>query len=409
MAKVKEVLKALGPGMIITASFIGPGTVTSMTRAGASFEYALLWAVVFSVITTIVLQEMVIRLSLVTREGLGEAITELFNHKVGRLLTVWISLVAVTLGCAAYISGDLLGTTLGVSYMLGVPEQYVAPIFGLIILTIGLMGSYKVIERLMIVLLVIMGGTFVTAMFAVKPDWGEVAKGALIPSIPSGSIIMVIALIGTTVVPYNFFLHSTSVFERFGTMDKLKLARWDTVISIVIGGIISGAIMIVAGTVIGGTSVDSILDMAVPLEPILGNAAPYFISIGLFAAGFSSALASPMGAAATIGSFFRWKGGIANKKFKIVFTIIIVIGITTSLLSFESLEIIMLAQALNGMILPIISILMLIIVNKKSLLKNHTNGLLLNIIGFIVVAIVTALGFYCMYYGITGLFDIYDN
>ena len=406
MAKVKEVLKALGPGMIITASFIGPGTVTSMTRAGASFEYALLWAVVFSVITTIVLQEMVIRLSLVTREGLGEAITELFNHKVGRLLTVWISLVAVTLGCAAYISGDLLGTTLGVSYMLGVPEQYVAPIFGLIILTIGLMGSYKVIERLMIVLLVIMGGTFVTAMFAVKPDWGEVAKGALIPSIPSGSIIMVIALIGTTVVPYNFFLHSTSVFERFGTMDKLKLARWDTVISIVIGGIISGAIMIVAGTVIGGTSVDSILDMADPLEPILGNAAPYFISIGLFAAGFSSALASPMGAAATIGSFFRWKGGIANKKFKIVFTIIIVIGITTSLLGFESLEIIMLAQALNGMILPIISLLMLIIVNKKSLLKNHTNGLLLNIIGFIVVAIVTALGFYSMYSGITGLFDI---
>src|SRR5699024_4351494 len=109
------------------------------------------------------------------------------------------------------------------------------------------------------------------------------------------------------------------------------------------------------------------------------------------------------------GSFFRWKGGIANKKFKIVFTIIIVIGITTSLLGFESLEIIMLAQALNGMILPIISILMLIIVNKKSLLKNHTNGLLLNIIGFIVVAIVTALGFYSMYSGITGLFDIKDN
>lgn len=406
MAKVKEVLKALGPGMIITASFIGPGTVTSMTRAGASFEYSLLWAVVFSVITTIVLQEMVIRLSLVTREGLGEAITELFNNKIGKFLTVWISIVAVTLGCAAYISGDLLGTTLGVSYMLGLPEQYVAPVFGFIILIIGLMGSYKIIERLMIFLLVIMGGTFITAMFAVKPDWGEVAKGALIPSIPTESIIMIIALIGTTVVPYNFFLHSTSVHERFGTIDKLKLARWDTVISIVIGGIISGAILIVAGTVIGGTSVDSILDMAGPLEPILGNAAPYFISIGLFAAGFSSALASPMGAAATIGSFFKWKGGIANKKFKTVFTIIIVIGITTSLLGFEPLEIIMLAQALNGMILPIISIFMLIIVNKKSLLKNHTNGLLLNIIGFVVVATVTVLGLYSMYSGINGLFDI---
>ena len=406
MTKLKDIVTSLGPGMIITASFIGPGTVTSMTRAGAGFGYSLLWAVIFSVIATIVLQEMVIRLSLVTREGLGEAISDIFQHKIGKILTIWISMVAVVLGCAAYISGDLLGTTLGVAYILGLPDQLVAPVFGLIILIIGLLGSYKLIEKIMIFLLVIMGSTFITAMFAVKPEWSEVFKGAFIPSIPSGSIIMVIALIGTTVVPYNFFLHSTTVHERFGDLKKLNLARWDTVISISIGGFISAAILIVAGTVISGTQVNNILDMAGPLKPILGEFSPYFISIGLFAAGFSSALASPMGAAATIASFYRWENGVANKKFKLVFTIIIVIGIITSLIGFEPLEVIMLAQALNGMILPILAILMLVVVNKKSMLKDRVNGLALNIIGTLVVLIVTFLGMYSMYQGFTGLFQI---
>ena len=110
-----KILRSLGPGMIITASFIGPGTVTTMTQGGAGFGYSLLWAVVFSIIATIVLQEMIIRLSLVTREGLGEAIQDLFSNKIGKLIIVWFTLIALTIGCAAYISGDLIGTSFGAS------------------------------------------------------------------------------------------------------------------------------------------------------------------------------------------------------------------------------------------------------------------------------------------------------
>src|SRR5699024_10537485 len=173
---------------------------------------------------------------------------------------------------------------------------------------------------IMLGLMVIMGATFITTMFLVKPDWSEVFGGAFIPSIPDGSLIMVIALIGTTVVPYNFFLHATAVHERFGGLRDLKLARWDTIISITIGGIISGAILISAGTLIYGQEVDNVVALAGPLVPVLGDVwAPVFISIGLFAAGFSSALASPMGAAATVSSFFKWEGGMEGKKFKMVF------------------------------------------------------------------------------------------
>src|SRR5699024_5146153 len=298
-----------------------------------------------------------------------------------------------------------LGTSLGLGYLLNIPTNILAPIVGIIILTIGLLGSYKIIEKIMLGLMVIMGATFFTTMFLVKPDWGKVFSGAILPSIPDGSIIMVIALIGTTVVPYNFFLHATAVHERFNGMKDLNLARWDTIISIAIGGLISGAILISAGALIYGQEVDNVVALAGPLVPILGETwAPVFISIGLFAAGFSSALASAMGAAATVSSFFEWEGGMRGKKFKMVFGTVILIGVVTSAIGFEPLEVILIAQALNGIILPVIAILIYIIINKKGLMGQYKNGPVLNVIGFAVVAVVSFLGIYSMIDAVTAFF-----
>ncbi|WP_341636540.1 Nramp family divalent metal transporter [Staphylococcus casei] len=391
-----KILKSIGPGMIITASFIGPGTVTTMSQGGAGFGYSLLWAVVFSIIATIVLQEMIIRLSLVTREGLGEAIQELFSNKIGKLIIVWFTLIAVTIGCAAYISGDLIGTSLGASYLLNIPDNIVAPIIGVIILLIGLFGNYRFLEKIMILLMVVMGAIFITTMIVIKPDILGILKGIFVPTIPNGSIITVIALIGTTVVPYNFFIHSTAVHERFGDIKALKFARWDTIISITIGGIISAAILIAAATLMHGKEITSVIQLAGPLKPVLGDAAPVTISIGLFAAGLSSAIASPTGAAATISSLLGWKGGMESKKYKCVFTLIIIVGIITSALGFEPLQVLLVAQALNGIILPVIAILIFIIINKKNLMGRYVNTIWLNIIGGFVVLVVSFLGLYSL-------------
>ena len=404
LSKGIQILKALGPGMIITASFIGPGTVTTMTQSGAGFGYSLLWAVVFSVIATIVVQEMIIRLSLVTREGLGEAIQSLLQHKVGKFILVWFILIVVTLGCAAYISGDLIGTSLGAAYLLHLPKHVVAPIIGIIILLIGVLGNYDFLEKVMIVLMVIMGLIFITTMILVQPDVGAIFKGALVPTVPNGSMLTVIALIGTTVVPYNFFIHSTAVHERFHSIKALRFARWDTVLSITIGGIISAAILISAATLIRDEEVSSVIQIARPLEPILGQAAPYAMSIGLFAAGLSSALASPTGAAATISSLLGWKGGMSSKKYKTVFACIIIVGIISSALGFEPLQVVLVAQALNGMILPIVAIVIFIIVNRRGLLGDYVNNWKWNVIGGLVVAVITFLGGYSLVDAVAQLF-----
>ncbi|WP_025905701.1 Nramp family divalent metal transporter [Mammaliicoccus sciuri] len=385
-----------GPGMIITASFVGPGTVTTMTQGGAGFGYSLLWAVVFSIIATIALQEMVARLALVTNEGLGEAIRDIFNHQLLKLITVWFSMIAVAVGCAAYISGDLLGTSLGAAYLLGIPENYIAPVIGIVILLIGLSGSYDLIEKVMTVLVLIMGVIFITTVIVIQPDFGAVLKGAFIPSIPNGSLLTIIALIGTTVVPYNFFIHASSIHERFNGIKDLRIVRIDTIVAIGLGGLISAAILITAGTLIHGKEVTSLVELSEPLKPILGDLAPIFMSVGLFSAGLSSAIASPMGAAATISSCLRWKGGVKSKKYRLVFAIVIFIGIITSSLGFEPLEVLLIAQALNGIILPLIAILIFVILNKKNMMGKFANGVVLNIIGLFVVLVVSFLGVYSL-------------
>lgn len=400
----REKLKVIGPGAIIAASFIGPGTVTTATQAGASFGYALLWAIIFSIITTIILQIMVSRLGIITQEGLGEAIREQFSRPLVRFCTVWLVAIAITVGCAAYIGGDLIGTALGISTITGIPENMIAPIVGIIILFFGLSGSYKLIERLMVTLVFVMGVTFLTTMVVVQPDIGEIFQGAFIPTIPSGSIILIIAVIGTTVVPYNFFIHSSTAHEKWDQPHHLKESRIDTIVSITVGGLITAAILITSATVIRGMTVESAADLSLQLEPVLGNWATVFMSVGLFAAGLSSATAAPMGAAITLSSLFKWKGGLKGKGYKTVFASIIVIGIVISALGIEPMSVLLFAQALNGIILPVVAILILIVMNNKKRLGKYTNSLKMNIVGGIVALICTGLGLYSLIDAIQSFF-----
>ncbi|MCG7346447.1 Nramp family divalent metal transporter [Sporosarcina sp. ACRSL] len=392
----KDRLKTIGPGLIVTASFTGPGTITTSTSAGASFGFALLWAVVFSIIATIVLQEMTARLGIITRAGLGDAIREQFGQPILKYGTMWLVLIAISVGCTAYMAGDLIGTSLGISTLTGIPTHILGPFFGIVILIIGLSGSFKLIEKIMVALVAIMSITFITTAIVSKPDLGELFHGAFVPTFPPGSIIMIIALIGTTVVPYNFFLHSSIVQQRWSSPAGLKESRWDTIISISIGGIITAAILITAGAMIKGVEVTSAAELSLQLEPLLGAWAKYFIAIGLFAAGFSSALASPLGAAITVSSILKWENGMKDKRFKAVFVTIILIGIISSGLRFEPMDVLLFAQALNGILLPVVAIVLLLIMNNKKRLGKYTNSLKANIIGGIVALICTGLGIYSL-------------
>lgn len=387
-----EKMKAMGPGIIIVGSFLGPGTVTTATRTGASFGYALLWTVVFSVIATIALQEMSARLGIITQKGLAEHITDIFEAQpVMRMIAILFVGGAITLGGIAYMSGDLLGTSLGISNLTGIPTNFVAPAIGVIILILLNVGTVKWLEKILGFLVATMVTVFVITMVVVKPDMGEMLAG-LVPIVPEGALMNCVALIGTTIVPYNLFIHCTNAKNRWNKPEDLVLSRWDTYFSIIIGGIITAAVMITAATVMRGMTVNSAADMAIQLEPTLGPFANIFMSVGLFAAGFSSAVITPLGVSYVLGGLLGWKLDKSDKRFFYTNIGILLLGIFGSATGFNPLTIIIMAQALNGIFLPVVVVFLVYVTWSRKVLGEYANSLWVNLAGLAISAITLIIG-----------------
>ncbi len=246
---LKDKMKAVGPGILVVGSFIGPGTITSATRAGAGYGYALLWTIIFSVIAVVVMQEMAARLGIVTQNGLAEELVkELEGRKFLKYFMVTLVAAAISLGGVAYMSGDLTGTAIGISAITGIPSKIVAPLWGLgVLLLVSRGNAVKSLEKLLTVCVSIMAVVFVVTMIIVKPDLGELMRGA-IPTVPEGAIMTCVSMIGTTVVPYNMFIHATSARKTWKDPDMLPLSKFDIKVSMIIGGIITGSGLITAGT-----------------------------------------------------------------------------------------------------------------------------------------------------------------
>ncbi len=387
-------IKTMGPAAIVTAAFIGPGTITTASFAGAGYGYALLWAMVFSVFATIILQEMSARLGIVTRKGLGDALREQFENPIVKYGSMFLVVSAIGIGCAAYETGNILGGALGLQAITGISMNIWGPIMGVVALLMLLTGKYKLVEKLLIGLVILMSATFITTAIVISPDWSELFAGMLIPSIPKGSVFLILALIGTTVVPYNLFLHSSAVQERWKDAGGLKDSRTDILISIILGGIISIAVIVTAAGAFFGTSIaiKSAGDMAKSLEPLMGSWAKYFFAFGLFSAGLSSAITAPLAAAYATSGALGWKQDLKDAKFRSIWMIVLVIGIVFSAMGFKPISAIIFAQATNGILLPIVAVFLLYAMNNKKRLGEFVNTPIVNILGVIVVIVACGLG-----------------
>ena len=384
--------KKVGPGVLIAAAFIGPGTVTACTLAGVGFGYALLWAMLLSIIATVVLQEMSARLGIITQNGLADAIKNELKTPWIRMLLIGIVLVAIVIGNAAYEAGNIGGATLGMNALFG--EEYATfyPfVIGGLAFILLYIGSYKAMEKVFVTLVLIMSLSFLLTAIITKPNILEIVKGMFVPSVPDGSILMIIALVGTTVVPYNLFLHASLVSEKWKSKEDLQTARKDTIISIALGGVVSMAIVI-AATAIPGKEVANVMDLAKGLEPLYGNSAKYFMGIGLFAAGVTSAITAPLAAAYVASSCFGWNSGLKDLKFRIVWMIILGLGIFFLSFGIKPIEIIKFAQVANGILLPVIAIFLLWIVNKSSVMGKYKNTKTQNILGLVIIVLAVVLG-----------------
>jgi manganese transport protein len=384
---------SFGPGFLVAAAFIGPGTVTTCSMAGARFGYALIFALVFATLTTLILQEMTGRLSLGSGYDLGQSLRDFPEKQITKVVFLTLTLSSITFGCAAYEAGNIIGGALGLEMVSSVSKKIWVMMISLIAIFILSRKKYKIVEKFLISLVFLMSLSFLITFIIVKPNFLSMLKGML-PSFPDKSLFLVLALVGTTVVPYNLFLHSSVVKEKWSHREHLKDVKKDLLVSICLGGAISVSIVVTSAVAFyaKGLSLDSGAQMAQQLRPLFGSLTNFLFGMGFFAAGMSSAVTAPYAAAFASSGILGWKGGHESRGFKGVWMGVIATGLVVSLFDFNPLAVIVFAQVANGLVLPVASVFLLIVLNDRKRMGDLANTPLMNIVGGAVILLVSFLG-----------------
>lgn len=385
--------RGLGPGVIVTAAFIGPGTVTTATLAGARHGATLLWCLLFATIATIVLQEMSARLGLATGSGLARALRETPGPPLVGVLLAALAVSAVVVGAVAYEAGNLTGAGLGLGGLTGASPRVWALAGATVAAALLWTGQYRLVERVLMGCVAFMGLVFLATGLVVAPRVPALLEGFVVPRLPPGAgALTALGLIGTTIVPYNLFLHAAAVKEHWNGPDDLPAARRDLVLAIGLGGLVSCAIVVTAAAALNGQPVESATGMARQLEPLLGPWASAAFTLGFAAAGLSSAITAPLAAAyATLDVLGRGRD-VRSTVARFVIGLAMIVAALVTVLGTRPVPLILLAQVLNGLVLPIVAIALLVAMNDRRRLGVHVNGWMANVAGGVVVVLAIVLG-----------------
>jgi len=376
---------------VVSAAFIGPGTITTAAKSGATYGTELLWALLFSTLACLLLQEAAARLTMVSELNLGQAIVHQFENSKAKIPILILVLGAIVVGAAAYEMGNLLGAVAGFRLIFDLPAWILVLIIGVVAAVILSIPSLKIISTIMGFVVLVMGLGFLITAVLVRPEMKEILQGSVVPRFPSTSDanVLVLGLIGTTIVPYNLFLGSGISNKN----QSVKEMRFSLTLAILLGGLFSMAVLIVGTAVFTEFSFES---LSLALQQRIGPAGKYLLGFGLFAAGFTSSVTAPLAAAITLKSLFgnknpeKWLPGSMN--FKLGWIIVLLIGVTFAAVNIKPIPAIILAQALNGFLLPFISVFLFMVINNKKLTGQQSNPITLNLLMIIVIFVTLILG-----------------
>ena len=324
-----DIFRYIGPGLLVTVGFIDPGNWASNFAAGSEFGYMLLWVVTLSTIMLIVLQHNVAHLGIVTGLCLSEAAT--------RYVAPWISrpvLASAVLASVATSLAEILGGAIALQMLFGISIKVGAVLTTLFVIVMLFTNSYKRIEKAIIAFVSVIGLSFIYEIFLIDVDWQEAARCSVVPSLPEGSMIIVMSVLGAVVMPHNLFLHSEVVQSReFHKKDDSSIRRalkyefFDTLFSMLVGWAINSAMILLAASAFYtiGAHVSELSEAQAMLKPLLGENAAVVFALALLMAGLSSTVTSGMAA----GSIFS---GIFGESYNIKDSHSIV-GVLLSLLS----------------------------------------------------------------------------
>jgi len=375
---------------MVAAAFIGPGTITTASVAGATTGITLIWAIVFSVLATVLLQELAVRSALTTDRDLASLIKGFGAGRWWGTPLLLLIILAVGVGNAAYQSGNLSGAGIGLSTALGIDSAIVVLLCAIAAAILIVINRYRWLERILVALVAMMGVLFSALAILLAPLLSVQSEGRLLPDFSSTNLTLVLALIGTTVVPYNLFLHATAARQRWQGCSvgvALSGARWESCVAIFFGGVTTVAIVVVAAALVPGTTDQSPLNAVISaIEVQLPGWGAIVLGIGLFAAGLTSAIAAPVAAGWTICGAMGWSVDPDSSSFKIVALTVVLIGSFFALVTTRPAALIVTAQVTNALLLPLIALVLMMVANSALLPSGYRNSVMLNTLAALVLA-----------------------
>lgn len=393
----------LGPGFVAASAGNDVGGIATYSAAGAQFGYSIIWVLVPLAVALIVVQEMSTRMGCVTGKGLAALFRENFGVKIS-VISMFILFVVNTILTSTEFAG--IATA---SEMLHISPYVAVPAALVLVFVFVLRFSSKIVERTFVVLSLMYLGYIASAVLA-KPDWHAVAVGSLIPTFElhkAGWLAMVVGIIGTTISPYMQFFLQSQVVEKGSTKSDLTLARIDVINGSVLAIALAGFMEIACAATIylanvGGAHLapSQAADFAKALGPLAGNAAELIFAIGILNAGLFTACVLPLATSYIICEALGFEAAV-NRKFSeapvffVLFATGLIIGAAIVLIpGVPLLQLILIPQMLQGVLLPFELVLMLIIINRKSVMGAYTNTLLGNIIGWGTTILLGVLSLY---------------
>ena len=303
-----DIFKYIGPGLLVTVGFIDPGNWASNFAAGSEYGYALLWVVTLSTIMLIALQHNVAHLGIVTGLCLSEAAVKYTPKWVGRPIVVSAILASVSTSLA-----EILGGAIALQMLFGIAIPIGSLLVTIVVLILLFTNSYKKIERAVIGFVSVIGLSFIYELFLVDIDWGEATRAAVVPSVPQGSLLIIMSVLGAVVMPHNLFLHSEVIQSREINLKgddrirhMLKYEFADTLFSMLVGWAINSAMILLAASTFftHGEHVDDLAQANAMLAPLLGSNASNIFALALLLAGISSTITSGMAAGSIFSGLF---------------------------------------------------------------------------------------------------------
>ncbi len=388
-------LAVIGPGIITSNVDNDAGGITTYSLAGANFGYTLLWLLIPITVLLIIVQEMGVRMGVVTGKGLSDLIRENFGVKT--TLMVMTALVIANFGnvVAEFAGIAAAGEIFGVSRYILVPLAAIGVWF------LVVKGNYKFVEKIFL-WACLFYVAYIISGFMAKPVWMDVARSTFMPVFPTTNIIpyiiMVIGLVGTTIAPWMQFYLQSSIVEKGIKLEEYKYSKWDVVIGSILVNVVAFFIILTCAIIfMSGEHVETIKDVEIALMPLAGKYATYIFAFGLLNASIFAASILPLSTAYSVSEGIGFESGI-NKKFReapqfyIIYTLLIVLGAAIILIPGISLITIMyISQVLNGILLPFVLIYMLLLINKKSLMGKYVNNGVQNFISWTSIIAIIAL------------------